>query len=55
MKKEKADKMIEQLKLIIKYHNNWISRQRELKSAAGMFDKAVQDLCSLIQQEVKDE
>lgn len=55
MKKEKADKMVEQLKLIITYHNNWISRQKDLKTAAGQFDKAVQDLCTMIQQEVKDD
>jgi len=55
MKKEKAEKMIEQLKYIIKCHNNWIAEQKYLKRASDQFDKAVQDLCKLIQQEVKDE
>ena len=55
MKKEKAEQMVEQLKKIIKYHNNWITNQKILKSSADSFDKAVQDLCKMINQEVKDE
>lgn len=55
MKKEKADKMIDQLKWIIRCHNNWVSEQKYLKRAAEQFDKSVENLCKMINEEVKDE